>query len=100
MSLLSESHSSEWAVVTGDKVIIADGENTKTLEIVIYGDTSGDGKISGIDLLNTQKHILGKAKLQGAYLKAADTNKDGKISGIDLLNMQKHVLGKLIISQN
>lgn len=87
-------------IVTGDKVTLSSNGNTKTLEIVIYGDTSGDGKISGIDLLNTQKHILGKTKLQGAYLKAADTNKDGKISGIDLLNMQKHVLGKLIISQN
>ena len=87
-------------IVTGDKVTLSSNGKTKTLELVIYGDTSGDGKISGIDLLNTQKHILGKTKLQGSYLKAADTNKDGKISGIDLLNMQKHVLGKLVISQN
>lgn len=91
---------SSGTIVTGDKVTLSNNGNTKTITIVIYGDTSGDGKISGIDLLNTQKHILGKTKLQGAYLKAADTNKDGKISGIDLLNMQKHVLGKLVISQN
>ena len=84
---------------TGDKVIIDTGSETKTLTIVMYGDTSGDGKISGVDLLNIQKHILGKVKLTGPYLKAADTSKDGKISGIDLLNMQKHILGKLVISQ-
>ncbi len=85
---------------TGDKVIINTGSETKTLSIVIYGDTSGDGKISGIDLLNMQKHILGVVKLSGPYLKSADTSKDGKISGIDLLNMQKHILGKLVISQS
>ncbi len=85
---------------TGDKVIINTGSETKTLTIVIYGDTSGDGKISGIDLLNMQKHILGVVKLTGPYLKSADTSKDGKISGIDLLNMQKHILGKLVIGQS
>jgi beta-N-acetylglucosaminidase len=91
---------SSGTIVTGDKVTISSNGTSKTLEVVIYGDTSGDGKISGIDLLNTQKHILGKTKLKGAYLKAADTNKDGKVSGIDLLNMQKHILKKLVISQN
>jgi beta-N-acetylglucosaminidase len=91
---------SSGTIGTGDKITLSNNGKTQKLEIVIYGDTNGDGKISGIDLLNTQKHILGKTKLQGAYLKAADTNKDGKISGIDLLNMQKHVLGKIIISQN
>ncbi len=87
-------------VVTGDKVTISSDGTSKTLLVVIYGDVSGDGKVTGIDLLNTQKQILGKTKLKGAYLKAADTNKDGKVTGIDLLNMQKHILKIIIISQN
>ncbi len=86
-------------MATGDKVVISTGTEEKTLLVVIYGDSSGDGSITAIDLLNVQKKILNKSTLSGAYLKAMDTNKDGKVSAIDLLNVQKHILKKMVISQ-
>ncbi len=95
----SNQAKNEGTIVTGDKVTIAINGESKTLEIVIYGDTSGDGNISAIDLLNVQKHILGYTTLLGPYEKAADVSKDGKIAAIDLLNIQKHILGYLNISQ-
>lgn len=42
-------------VATGDKVIINNQSETETLEIVIKGDTSGDGVINALDLLQVQK---------------------------------------------
>ncbi len=86
-------------LVTGDTLTIVSGSETKTYSIVLYGDLNGDGKISIVDLLKTQKHLLGTTKLSGAYAKAADVNKDGKITAIDLLKVQKHILGDSLISQ-
>ena len=84
---------------TGDKVLLSTGDDTKTITIVIYGDSSGDGKISAIDLLNVQKVLLKQSSLSGACLKAMDTNRDSKVTAIDLLNVQKHILGVSNISQ-
>ena len=84
---------------TGDKVIIADGTNTRTLEIIIFGDVDGNGVINVGDLLHIQKHILNITKMTGAFEKAADINKDSKVSVVDILSVQKQVLGLLNISQ-
>lgn len=84
---------------TGDAVTIKSGNDSKTYNVVIYGDLSSDGKISAVDLLKVQKDILGTTKLKGAYAKAADINKDGKITAVDLLKVQKHILGDKLISQ-
>ncbi len=89
----------EGTIVTGDKIIISTNSESKTLEVVIYGDNNGDGNVSAIDLLNVQKHILGYTTLLGSYARAADTNRDGNVSAIDLLNVQKHILGYSNISQ-
>ncbi len=87
------------SLVTGDQVTIQSGEDKKTLTVVLYGDVSGDGKISILDLLQLQKHILGSSKLTGASMEAADPSKDGKITILDLLKVQKHILGSSNISQ-
>lgn len=65
----------------------------KTFTIIIKGDCSGDGKITILDLLQVQKHILNSKKLTNAYLNAADTSGDGKITILDLLQIQKHIVG-------
>lgn len=57
------------------------------------GDINGDGKISNVDLVLLQKHILGIEPLSGAPLEAADTGRDGKISNKDLVILQKRILG-------
>lgn len=85
-------------VKTGYKVTIS-GTTTETLEIVIYGDASGDGEINALDLLKVQKDILGSSKLKGAYKKAADVSKDGTINALDLLKIQKNILGSSKIEQ-
>lgn len=85
---------------TGDVVKITSGLESKTFEIVFYGDASGDGSITVLDLLKVQKDILKTSILSGAYKEAADVNKDGSITVLDLLIVQRHILGTTIISQN
>lgn len=85
-------------VGTGDKVVI-NGTSKQTFTIIIYGDASGDGDISAIDLLKIQKYILGSSSLGSDYLKGADANKDGKVTVLDLLVIQKHILKVDTIAQ-
>ncbi len=73
--------------------IMAGGAVYASYPVVIYGDTNGDGKVTSVDLLIAQKHILGISKLSGAYLTAADSGKDGALTSIDLLRTQKQILG-------
>ena len=84
---------------TGDKVSINNKETTETLDVVIKGDTSGDGIINALDLLQVQKNILGTYSLTGAYLEAADTSKDNVVNALDLLQVQKNILGTFSIEQ-
>lgn len=88
-------------VGTGDQIRVYDANNTLkyTYNVVIYGDTNGDGSISALDLLRVQKQILSISKLSGYYNSAADTNKDGKITALDLLQVQKQILGIKSITQ-
>ena len=86
---------------TGDRVQVYDASGTMkyTYNIVVYGDTNGDGAINAMDLLRVQKDILSLSKLSGFYSSAADTNKDGKITALDLLQVQKHILNLKAIAQ-
>ena len=84
-------------LATGDIVTIKNGNDTKTYNIVIKGDPTGDGNINIQDLLKVQKYILGYSDLSGSFLKGADTNNDGIVDLVDLLRVQKHILGYLSI---
>ncbi len=86
-------------IATGDKITINNQSSTETLEVVVKGDTSGDGVINALDLLQVQKNILGTYTLTGAYLEAADTSKDGQVNALDLLQVQKSILGTYEIEQ-
>lgn len=79
---------------TGDKIIIKGTSDSKEYTIVVRGDINGDNKINIVDLLQVQKHILGKGNLGDAKFYAGDTNYDSKINIVDLLLIQKHILGK------
>lgn len=83
---------------TGAKVTIK-GSTTKTFEIMINGDISGDGTINALDLLLVQRHLLKTSSLSGVYNKAADINKDGTINSLDLLLVQRHILKTESIKQ-
>lgn len=88
-------------VGTGDQLRVYDstGALKFTYNVVIYGDTNGDGSISALDLLRVQKDILSISKLSGYYSSAADTNKDGKVTALDLLQVQKHILNMKAVAQ-
>ena len=103
MKLLDKSGNEKTTgnISTGDKIIVYRNDNKEFVNknIIVYGDVSGDGKISIIDLANIQKHILKVKEQSGLYFAAADTNKDGKVSIIDLANVQKHILKVKTIAQ-
>lgn len=81
----------------------AQGDGTQTTdngdENILYGDINGDGKVSNLDLVLMQKHILGITELTGSSLEAANVSKDGGISNKDLVILQKHILGIELIEQ-
>lgn len=61
---------------------------------ILYGDVNGDGKITSIDLLVLQRHILGLEILEERYKKAGNTSKNGQEpTSVDLLVIQRHILG-------
>ena len=78
---------------TGSTVTITSGTETITYTFSILGDTSGDGKITMLDLLQILKHVKGDKKLTGAYITSADASLDGKITMLDLLKILKHIKG-------
>lgn len=79
--------------------VYVNGEIVKQYDIVIYGDINGDGKISVVDLVMMQKHILGTSGLSGAYFQAADISRDGSVTVKDLVLLQKHILNVTQIEQ-
>ena len=78
-------------VATGQKIVIKNNGEEVTYNVIVYGDTSGDGKITTIDYSKVKAHILGTKKLEGAYFQSADTSKDGKISTIDYSKIKAHI---------
>ena len=80
-------------LATGQQLNIRTAANEdKTLTLVVTGDTSGDGNVTILDLLQIQKHILNSKALSNAYFQAGDTSGDGKITILDLLQVQKHLV--------
>ena len=80
-------------LATGYKVEITSSEETKIYTICVKGDTSGDGLVTILDLLQIQKHLTNSKKLTGAYLLSADTSGDNTVTILDLLQVQKHLKG-------
>lgn len=84
---------------TGTVVAISNGTTQDQYTVVIKGDTSGDGMINALDLLQVQKNILGQYNMSGANILASDPSGDGKIDALDLLQIQKNILGQYTIAQ-
>ena len=84
-------------MATGYKVTIKNKTTSETLNVVVKGDTSGDGQINALDLLQVQKNILGTYSMSGANNLAGDTSGDGQINALDLLQVQKSILGTYTI---
>ena len=84
---------------TGYKVSINNQSSTEVLEVIIKGDTSGDGEINALDLLQVVKNISGSYNLEGAFKEAADTSGDGEINALDVLQIVKNISGSYKIIQ-
>ena len=80
-------------LATGQKITITTSMDTKTYTIVVKGDSSGDGEVTILDLLQIRKHLKNDKKISGAYFYAADTSGDNNITILDLLQVQKHLKG-------
>ena len=80
-------------ITTNYKLEVTANEEIKSYILSVKGDTSGDGQISILDLLQVQKHIKGAKKLTGASLLAGDTSGDKDVTILDLLQIQKHIKG-------
>jgi hypothetical protein len=82
-------------VKTGDVIRYYDKDEKKEveLEVVIKGDSSGDGIIDVLDMETLQKDILGITRLDGAYKKAGQISGEKDISVLDMEAVQKDILG-------
>ena len=88
-------------VGTGNKLNIYDNANQlkNSYDIIIYGDTDGDGSVYTLDYIRIKKHILGSIQLSGCYKLAADTSRNGQIDTLDYIQVKKQILGKYTIQQ-
>ncbi|MCR5223865.1 MAG: hypothetical protein K6C11_01820 [Bacilli bacterium] len=78
---------------TGMVIRVKSSGGEATYTVTVRGDSSGDGKINALDLLQVQKYIIGEKKLDGLSFNAADVSGDNKVNALDLLQIQKGILG-------
>ncbi len=88
-------------IATGDVVHLYDMQEKiqKSYPVIIYGDVSGDGKISVRDVYYLRRLILGLENLAEANSTAADVNHDNSSSVSDVYYIRRHILGLETISQ-
>ena len=66
-----------------------------TISKRIPGDTTGDGKVNGLDLIRLRKHLAGD-DVQ-IDLSNADVTGDGKVNGLDLIRLRKYLAGDNVV---
>lgn len=88
-------------VGTGCRIRIKEnGYILREYSIILYGDVDGDGKITSIDLLVIQRHILQIEQMKEIFRKAGNVSKRGiKPTSVDLLIIQRHILTIQVIEQ-
>ena len=89
---------------TGSKVkLYKQGKIVKEYTVILYGDTTGDGKITSVDALAIIKHINNKIPFtKEEYIEAGRVRKEsGKnLTSVDALATVKSVNGKYEITKN
>ena|GEM_PF-4420418 len=73
--------------------LVKNGADTDNRVVVVLGDCSGDGAVSGCDLIAVKKHLLGLELLENAFEAAANVKKSGEISLNDLVLIKRYVVG-------
>jgi hypothetical protein len=79
---------------TGMTLRVKSSSGESTFGVIIKGDTSGDGVVNALDLLQVKKYLLKQKDLSGNYAKAGDTSGDGTVNALDLLQIKKYLLGQ------
>lgn len=65
----------------------------------VLGDVNGDNRITKIDLLLIQAHLMGKITLNEEQLLVADVTGDGYVTIEDMVAVSQHLNGKNIITE-
>ena len=81
---------------TGTTLVIKYGSETKTLQLVVAGDATGDGIADFKDMVAINRHRLNKKSLDGAYSIAGDVTGDGKIDFNDMVKIKRFRLNKIM----
>ena len=81
-------------IATGQKIVI-NYNGSQEFNVVVYGDTNGDGKVQIGDYSKIKSYIQGKIKMDNSYLEASDTNKDGKVQIGDYSKVKSYIQGKI-----
>lgn len=98
---LGENLESDSFVGTGSTVQILNADSLVIYEytIAIYGDITGDGKITSKDYMSIKNYIMGSLKLDNLQLKVADSFSDGKINSKDYMLIKNYIMGISQIEQ-
>lgn len=95
----SGSEISSGTVATNMKFTLVFNQKQYHYTVVVKGDVNGDGLVYATDYVKIKNHIMGKKKLEGAYLKAADINNDNNIYATDYVRIKNYIMGKGSIEQ-
>lgn len=100
------SFSKNYAYISNKNVvIISKGSNSSSIDVTTdnttptykKGDVNGDGKVSTLDYIAIENHIMERSKLSGDKLKRADVNEDGKVSTLDYIAIENHIMGRKLL---
>ncbi len=80
----SHSYGNTKSYGTGSQLIISNNEGYETvIDIIVYGDTNGDGVIDVLDVSDISDASTQMYQLSGLYNDAADINGDGTVDVLD-----------------
>jgi len=81
---------------TGSKTKIYNGQNLiKEYTNIVTGDVNGDGKISVLDIIQINNHIIDETnKLGEIYAFAGNYNGDTRLSVLDIIQINNYIIGE------
>ena len=60
----------------------------------LRGDVNGDGRVSTLDYIAIENHIMNRNKLTGDKIIRADVNGDERVSTLDYIAIENHIMGR------
>lgn len=69
--------------VVGTGYTLVNSMTLETMPMAVNGDTNGDTRVNGMDIIRAKKYLIGNAEYS-CYIEALDLNRDGKYTDADL----------------